>query len=162
MKKIVYFMLILGMIAALSGCLSSSESADKTETKIKTDEGAIEMKTETSGGGGSGRIETKIETEEGEQKVVITGNLDELSDEWCPEGGDWSMQATGVEGEASATWKVDKLVATGKYAGLCHVIYTAKTSEGEMKMEYWFDESGTRGFYEMDINGQKMSQQWTG
>ncbi|MEE8167739.1 MAG: hypothetical protein V3T58_02560 [Candidatus Hydrothermarchaeales archaeon] len=128
MNKIVLFVFISMAVVALSGCIGG-----KTETKVKTDEGTIE----------------------------ITGTAGETSD-WCSEGGDWTMKSTGVEGAVTATWKIDKLEKSGKYAGLCHVIYTTKTSEGEIKIDYWFDESGKNGFVEMDIQGQKISQEWHG
>jgi major membrane immunogen (membrane-anchored lipoprotein) len=160
MKKVLFFMLVVMVVASLSGCLGGAP--EKTETKIKTDEGTIEMKTETSDGKETTTFETKVETEEGEQTVKITGTAGEKADEWCPEGGDWSLQGTGAGGEVTATWKVDKLITNGKYAGLCHVIYTAKNPEGEIKADYWFDESGERGFYEMNLNGQKITQELRG
>ncbi|GBE56990.1 hypothetical protein BMS3Bbin16_01205 [archaeon BMS3Bbin16] len=159
MKRILYLMLLLMVVATVSGCLGGS--TDKSETTIKNDEGTIKMKTETSGGG-ERQVETKIETEDGEQTVVITGSMMGNTDDWCPEGGNWDMKSTGVGGTATANMKIDKLVTTGKYAGLCHVVYTTKSPEGEMQIDYWFDESGKHGFYEMDINGQKISQEWTG
>lgn len=101
---------------------------------------------------------TTVKTDEGDTTVTVTGTG---ADDWCPEGGDWKMTMTGEEvGEAS--WKVDKLVTSGKYAGLCHVIYTMKTAEEDVKMDYYFSEDGKTGYYEMDVNGQKISQEWHG
>jgi hypothetical protein len=51
---------------------------------------------------------------------------------------------------------------SGKYASLCHVIYTAKGHEGDSRIDYWFDESGKNGYIEMDMGGQKISQEWHG
>jgi len=105
-------------------------------------------------------VSMTVETEEGEQTTTVTG--DAGSDDWCPEGGNWQMTSTGVEGDTSATWKIDKLEDSGKYAGLCHVVYKAETPEGDSEINYWFDEDGKNGYYEMDINGQKISQEWHG
>jgi hypothetical protein len=160
MNNKAMFVIMLVSFTVISGCLGGAP--EKTETKIKTDEGTIEMKTETSDGKETTTFESKIETEDGEQTVKITGTAGEKADEWCPEGGDWSMQATGVEGMATATWKVDTLVTSGKYTGLCHVIYTAKSPEGEVKVDYYFDESGKTGYFVMDMNGQKLEQEWHG
>jgi hypothetical protein len=102
------------------------------------------------------KTKTEIKTSDG--TVKITG--DAGSDSWCPEGGNWEMTSTSMD--ASATWKIDKLVTSGKYAGLCHVIYTAKGPEEVSKIDYYFDESGKNGYIEMEINGQKMSQEWHG
>ncbi|MEE8402105.1 MAG: hypothetical protein V3R86_08145 [Candidatus Hydrothermarchaeaceae archaeon] len=107
-----------------------------------------------------GKTETQVRTDEG--TVKITGTAGENPDDWCPEGGNWGMKSTGMEEDVSATWKIDRLVKSGKYSGLCHVIYTMKTSEGDTKIDYWFDESGENGFIEMDLNGQKISQEWHG
>lgn len=103
------------------------------------------------------KTETEIETDEG--TVKITGTAGDDSD-WCPTGGSWEMTATGMD--TSASWKIDKLETSGKYAGLCHVIYTAEGPEGETRMDYYFDESGEHGYFEMEMNGQKISQEWHG
>jgi len=77
---------------------------------------------------------TEIEIKTDESTVTMAGTAGESSD-WCHEGGDWTMTATGMEGDMSATWKIDKLETSGKYAGLCHVIYTVSSPEGESKKE---------------------------
>ncbi|MBU2559903.1 hypothetical protein KKA03_03320 [archaeon] len=103
------------------------------------------------------KVEQEIKTDEG--TVKITGTMGDDSD-WCPEGGDWTMSASLAEGDMSATWKIDRLITSGKYAGFCHVIYTATGPEGDSRMDYYFDESGENGYIEMDIGGQKISQEW--
>jgi hypothetical protein len=160
MKKIGLIVFVFLVVITLLGCLSGTSK--ETETKIKTDEGEIEIKTETQEESEVTESEIKLETDEGEQTITIKGTAGEKADEWCPEGGDWEMQSSGVQGEATATWRVDRLETNGKYAGLCHVIYTAQTPEGEMKVEYWFDETGEKGYYEMDIGGQKITQEFKG
>ena len=103
------------------------------------------------------KTETEIKTDEGTVKITGTGDM---SDEWCPEGGNWEMTATGTD--ASATWKIDKLETSGKYEGLCHVIYTVTSPEGDTRIEYWLDESGENGYMEIDVGGQKITQEWHG
>ncbi len=103
-------------------------------------------------------VTSTIETNDGQQTTTVTGNAGD--DGWCPEGGNWQMQSEGTQGSSEAEWKIDKLETSGEYSGLCHVIYTAKTPQGDIKMDYWFDESGENGYYEMDMNGQKIKQEW--
>ncbi len=139
MNKIVLFVFISMAVIAVSGCTGEvgvsqeREVEDKTETEIKTDEGTVK----------------------------ITGTAGESSD-WCHEGGDWEMTTTGMEGDMSATWKIDKLETSGKYEGLCHVIYTVTSPEGDTRMDYWFDESGENGYVEIEMGGQKITQEWHG
>ncbi len=158
MKKLALFVFIIVAAAVFSGCLGGT--TDTTEQTIKTDDGEVKVKTETKTDGETTIYEQTFESDAGTETVKVTSKAGK--DDWCPEGGDWDMKSTGVGGTATASMKIDKLVTSGKYAGLCHVVYTAKSPDGEMKIDYWFDESGNRGFYEMDINGQKISQEWTG
>lgn len=98
------------------------------------------------------------ETDDG--KVEIETNMKDVQEgDWCPAGGEWKMTATGQD-MTEANWKIDKLITSGEYAGLCHVIYTVQTPEKEIKMDYWFDETGENGYYEMEMNGQKVKQEW--
>jgi hypothetical protein len=69
------------------------------------------------------------------------------------------MTSTGAEGE-QASWKIDKLETSGEYKGLCHVIYTMTGADEDIRMDYWFDESGENGYYEMKMNGQTVKQEW--
>jgi hypothetical protein len=160
MNKIVTIVFILLVMVALTGCLAGNSK--KTETKIKTDDGEVEVKTEIQVDKEATESEIKVETDKGEQTITIKGTAGEKGDEWCPEGGDWKMESSGVQGEATASWRVERLETSGKYAGLCHVIYTAQTPEGEMKVEYWFDETGEKGYYEMEVGGQKITQEFNG
>ncbi len=68
-----------------------------------------------------------------------------------------------MEGSDGTTgeWKVIGLGTSGKYSGLCHVKYTAQTADGEVGMDYHFSEDGESGFIEMDIMGQKITQEWS-
>ena len=103
---------------------------------------------------------TIVETDSGTEKVVVYGSAG--TGDWCAAGGNWQMSATGDQGATTATWKIDKLETSGKYAGLCHVIYKGNTPQGDILMDYWFDKDGKNGYYEIDVNGQKISQEWHG
>lgn len=103
---------------------------------------------------------TFVTEEEGEQ-ITVTAE-EGVGVDWCQTGANWKMTAAGEE-QAQAAWVIDKLETSGEYKGLCHVVYTVKESGGEeIYMDYWFDESGENGFVEMDINGQKIKQEWHG
>lgn len=156
--KIARIVILLFVVTVLLGCLSQTSN----KTDIKTDDGTIEVKTETQSDKDITESEIKLKTDEGEQTITITGTTGEKADEWCPEGGDWEIQSSGAQGEMAATWNVDRLETSGKYAGLCHVIYTAQTPEGDISIDYWFDETGEKGYYEMDIGGQKITQEFVG
>lgn len=123
--------IVLFVLISMVVVAVSGCTGDKTETEIKTDKGTVK----------------------------ITGTAGESSD-WCHEGGDWEMTSTGMEGDMSATWKIDKLETSGKYAGLCHVIYTVTSPEGDTRMDYWLDESGENGYIEIEMGGQKITQEW--
>ena len=109
-------------------------------------------------GCGGGKTATRTVTEEG-QTTTMTGT--EGADSWCPEGGNWQFTSSGVEGQSQGEWKVDKLMTSGKYAGLCHVIFTAEGPEGDMMMmDYYFSEDGESGYFLMEMNGQTFEQEW--
>jgi major membrane immunogen (membrane-anchored lipoprotein) len=101
-------------------------------------------------------------TEEAEEETTAEDTTTVTTTTTTEEGEvtDWTVTVTGTETTGEATWKVDKLVTSGEYAGLCHVIYTSTTPEGEMTMDYYFNEDGTEGYYEMEVNGQKITQEW--
>ena len=103
-------------------------------------------------------ITTTTTTDDGEVTTTMTGTAGDES--WCPEGGNWNMEMTGEE-EATASWKVDKLMTSGEYAGLCHVVYTATSSGETINMDYYFSEDGKTGYYEMEVNGQTFKQEWS-
>jgi curli biogenesis system outer membrane secretion channel CsgG len=136
MKKLFLAIALLAVIAMLCGC------GEKT-TVTKT-----------------GEYESEITTEEGE--VKISGTVG--AESWCPAGGDWTATwtAPGTEGGAgTATWKVDKLMTSGKYEGLCHVIYTSTTEEGTTTVDYYFSEDGESGYWEMVMpDGSTFSQEF--
>jgi hypothetical protein len=97
--------------------------------------------------------------ETGEGQVTVEG-MTPATGEWCQAGANWQWTGTESQGDTTAAWKIDKLMTSGKYSGLCHVIYTAKTPQGDLKMDYYFDQSGENGYVEMEAGGQKISQEW--
>jgi hypothetical protein len=137
MRKTTIVCLIL-VLAALVGC-----------TTTVTTPGA---NVQTTG------AKTTVQTSDA--NVQITTNSQGAND-WCPAGGDWSAQATTTQGMASATWKVDKLMTSGKYAGMCHVIYTVKSAQGQdVNMEYYFNKDGKSGYVLTNVNGQSYATEW--
>ncbi len=108
---------------------------------------------------GCGPEEVTITIEDEGEEVVVTGEGG--VGEWCQAGANWEMTATG-EDEAQASWIIDKLETSGEYEGLCHVVYTVTEDGEEMRMDYWFDESGENGYVEIDVGGQKIKQEWHG
>lgn len=101
---------------------------------------------------GAETTEQTVETEDGDVKIETTTT----GDDWCSPGSNW--QTTSTDG--SASWVVDELVTSGKYAGYCHVIYTSNADGEEVRMDYWFDESGDNGYVEMEVNGQTIVQEY--
>ncbi len=140
MKKIIF---ILFALLVLSAC---------TQTVTKTEDGKTVTTTTTT----PENSKTTIETETG----TTTIETNTKGDSWCSPGSNWNMQSSGMEGNANAKMVVVNLETSGKYAGMCHVIYTAEGPDGNIKMDYWFNEAGTDGYYEMDINGQKITQEF--
>lgn len=90
----------------------------------------------------------KVTTDDGSVTINTTG-----SNSWCQAGNNWNYQ--GSDG-ASGEWKIKELVQGGKYDGLCHVVFN---SEG-VAMDYYFDQTGKKGYVESVINGQTFSQEW--
>ncbi len=98
---------------------------------------------------GCGTTKT-VTTDEG----TVTANLGNTSS-WCQTGADWNYQ--GNDGE-SGSWKIVELVSGGKYDGLCHVVFSGMGAN----MDYYFNEDGETGYFEMIMpNGQKVSQSWS-
>lgn len=146
--KNIYFIAILTIaVIVLAGCGEKIVYKDD-DTTIKVDNS-------------DRTVTSTVNTDDGEQTTTVT-TTKTGADEWCPEGGEWAMTSTGAQGDMNAEWKIDKLVSSGKYAGLCHVIYTVEGPDGDVSMDYYFSEDGESGYFLMDINGQKIEQEWTG
>ena len=97
---------------------------------------------------------TKIKTADGTTTVVAKSG----DDSWCQTGAEW--KATSAE--STAKMVIKGLVTSGKYQGLCHVIYDASSVGSQAQAEYYFSEDGKSGYLVVDVNGQKMEQTWTG
>ncbi len=93
---------------------------------------------------------TTINTEDGSVTVNTPG-----SNSWCQAGANWNYQ--GNDG-ASGEWKIQELVQGGKYDGLCHVLFNGQG----MKMNYYFDQTGKKGYVESEVNGKIFSHEWSG
>jgi len=100
---------------------------------------------------------TTLQTEQGN---VVISEESQGAKGWCPAGGQWKYAANVEQGAATGEWKVLGLETSGKYAGLCHVKYTLKQGAQTIDMEYWFTEDGESGYVQMDVNGQKITQEW--
>ena len=146
MKKIFLAIVLLAVVISLTACGPTTEGDVETTTTVEDGE------TKT--------VTTTTTTEDETVTTTVTGT--EGVDSWCPEGGDWSMTVEGTETTGESTWKVDKLISGGQFDGLCHVVYTATSPEGDVVIDYYFNEGGTEGFFEMDMNGQKITQEWHG
>lgn len=139
--KNTYLILFVALLLVATACKTTIENEDGTVTMTGNEE----------------EYNAVIETEDGEVEISGTAG----TDSWCQEGAAWNMNAEMAEGDMTADWTIDKLETSGDYEGYCHVIYTSTTPEGEVVMDYWFDESGEKGYYEMEINGEKFKQEWT-
>ena len=102
---------------------------------------------------------TKTVVNTGEGNVVVTTESQGAGG-WCPAGGQWKYAANVEQGAATGEWKVIGLESSGKYTGLCHVTYAMNQNGQNINVEYWFTENGESGFYQMDVNGQKIEQEW--
>ena len=101
---------------------------------------------------------TTIETDEGKVEVEYSnGN----TGEWCEAGAEWKYAAEMETGTTNAKWTNEGIVESGKYVGLCHVVYTSTGPEGSAEMNYYFSEDGESGYFEMDVNGQKIASEWS-
>ena len=139
-KKILVLILVLILV----GC------AGKTTTKEGDTTTTVDKESKT--------ITQTVDTEEGKQTTTVKGT--EGADSWCPEGGNWEFNSAGAQGAATGEWKVDKLITTGKYTGLCHVEFTFEGPEGKGTWDYYFSEDGESGYFIMEMNGQTFEQEW--
>ena len=149
MKRIL-FLLVLLVVIALVGCQTAVEEA--MENQIEAESGG-EAEVDLDDGS------VHLETDEGEVDIKYSG-MD--GDEWCQEGAEWQMSATTDEGNSNAQWLIEGLINSGEYSGLCHVLYTAETPDGDVQIDYYFSENGESGYFEMNVNGQVIKNEWHG
>lgn len=137
MKKLVVVCLVLAALL-LFGCQQVAENAmDEQE--------ANEMEVEA----------------EAEVDVDVTAPSVDLSD-WCQTGAEWQWSGEVAGQGANAEWRIDGMVESGEFAGLCHVVYTAETAEGPSSIDYYFNQDGSEGYVKMVVNGQTYTQEWHG
>ncbi len=155
MKRIIAVLAVL--LIFVMGCQPVEIKPDIADgnVNIETDEGNVDIDVDSN----QNTVTTTVNTEEGEQTTTITGTAG--SDDWCPEGGNWNMESTGAAGDMNAEWKIDKIMTSGEYEGLCHVVYTANTPQGAITTNYYFAEGGETGYFEMNVNGQTIKQSWS-
>ena len=150
------------MVSFVSGCYSVTEKV--TQEQVQT---AIEAKAAANGedvdveiDGNNKKMTVKTTTKDGDAEVTVKSNM-KNTDDWCAEGSNWQYAGTTDTGNANAEWKIVGLMKSGEYNGLCHVKYTATTPQGDTVMDYYFSEDGNSGYFEMDMNGQKIKQEWS-
>jgi hypothetical protein len=89
--------------------------------------------------------------------ITVAGNAG--SGAWCDKNADWSWIAPG---EGSAKWDVVGLETSGKYAGLCHIVYEVQSDDGTTQMNYYINENEDSGYLDMVMpNGQTFTQSWS-
>ena len=101
---------------------------------------------------------TTIETDDGMVEIETSGVN---TGEWCEEGAEWKYAAEMETGTTNAKWTNEGMIESGKYGGLCHVVYTSSGPEGNAEMNYYFSEDGESGYFELDVNGQKIASEWS-
>ncbi len=132
MKKILFVLSSIAILLFLFGCQKAAEEV----------------------------IEPRIEAESnGEVDVEIESSGPTIN-EWCEKGAQWKMSATTENGDTNAKWNIEGLETSGEYAGLCHVVYTVTSADGNMNLDYYFEEGGENGYMLIEANGQKFKQEW--
>jgi len=106
-------------------------------------------------------IERQIEAESNGDVDVEIESSGPTINEWCEKGAQWKMSTTTENGNANANWNIEGLETSGEYAGLCHVIYTITSAEGNMNIDYYFEEGGENGYMVIEANGQTIKQEWS-
>ncbi len=96
-----------------------------------------------------------IQTEANKKPLQITD--EEIKKDWCPQGGEWNFNSS-VQNKNQ--WKIDKLITSGKYAGLCHVLFTLINSNGTFPTEYYFYENGELAYLIVEVKGQKIEKKY--
>ncbi len=149
MRKTYFLITLLLLIIFLAGCQKAAEkaAAEAMEEQLEAETGGdVEVNVEDES--------VTIETEEGTiQATGVEG------DEWCQEGTEWSFTSSAPESQANAQWIIKGLVASGEYAGLCHVEYRVEAQGKVTTIDYYFEEDGADGYFEMEMNGQKVKQE---
>ncbi len=170
MKKIIVLILILAIMSV--GCQQTAEKPFEKEADTEPEPQKVqEIKSQIKfklGNETKERLEI-MQKENGDLEVEpVEPTMEALAtsqglDEWCKAGEQWDFETQQAGIDASAQWKIQGIMDSGEYAGLCHVIYTAQTPMGETTMDYYFAEDGETGYFEMKLpNGQVVKQDWQG
>lgn len=170
MKKIIVLILILAIVSI--GCQQTAEKPFEKEADTEPEPQKVqEIKSQIKfklGNETKERLEI-MQKENGDLEVEpVEPTMEALATssgfaEWCKAGEQWDFETQQAGIDASAQWKIQGIMDSGEYAGLCHVIYTAQTPMGETTMDYYFAEDGETGYFEMKLpNGQVVKQDWHG
>ncbi|MBW2973879.1 hypothetical protein KY346_05825 [Candidatus Woesearchaeota archaeon] len=154
MKRMLVLCMIL-LIIVLAGCEKAEQKADAVQEEPPKAEKIVTKS----------QIKFNMADQEATEEVIVekVEPTMEAAAEWCKEGSEWKFSSASPDVDASAQWVVKGLMTEGEYAGLCHVLYTAQTPMGESTMDYYFDEEGESGYFEMKLpNGQTVKQEWHG
>ena len=143
MKKIIVLILILAIVSI--GCQQTAEKPFEKEAEPEPQK-VQEVKSQIKFSVGN---ETK-------EKLEIMAKQDS-------ESGDLEIEPVEPTMEASAQWKIQGIMDSGDYAGLCHVISVTQTPLGDTTIDYYFAEDKESGYFEMKLpNGQVVKQEWHG
>ena len=148
-------LLLFGFI----GCMTVTEVVTEEQLeKSMEDAGAENVDVDINDGGKEMTIKTT--TDDGDAEVTVKSDI-KNTDEWCAAGSNWNYAATTDEGNANAEWNIVGLMTSGEYDGLCHVVYEGTGPTGEKStMDYYFSEDGESGYFEMNVGGQVIKQEW--
>ncbi|MBT4539524.1 hypothetical protein HOI26_06100 [Candidatus Woesearchaeota archaeon] len=103
-------------------------------------------------------LEQQIEEEIGGDMEITAPTA--APDDWCQTGAEWKWSGDTEGQQVNAEWHIEGLISSGEFAGLCHVVYSTSTSEGPSTIDYYFNEDGSEGYFEMNVNGETFTQEW--
>lgn len=160
MRRIFAILALFVVLGFVSGCYSVTEKVTQEQVQKAIEAKAAANNEDVEIDGDNKGMTIKTTTEDGDAEVTVKSNMKNTGD-WCAEGSNWNYQGTSDAGSANAEWKIIGMINSGEYNGLCHVKYTATTPQGDTVMDYYFSEDGKSGYFEMDMNGQKIKQEWS-
>ena len=171
MKKIIVLILILAIVSI--GCQQTAEKPFEKETEPEPQK-VQEVKSQIKFSVGNEtkeklEIMAKQDSESGDLEIEpVEPTMEALATssgfaEWCKAGEQWNFETQQAGMDASAQWKIQGIMDSGDYAGLCHVISVTQTPLGDTTIDYYFAEDKESGYFEMKLpNGQVVKQEWHG
>ena len=132
MRKIL---ILLVFFVFLVGCTQTVVNDGKTTVK-------------TSG------TKTTVETADG--KTTVTAKTGDTGS-WCQTGAEWKSSTVGKD-NANAKMLIKGIQTSGKYTGLCYVVYQVTSKDSNANIDYYFNKDGKTGYMLMDVNGHKIEQ----